>query len=96
MRSFWSLSPVALPFGGGTLCVAPPYQLEGVSSGTHGGGSGPCDQGQFVFQATQSFFAAHGIQPGTTVYAQFLSRDNGYAQPNNIGLTDGIRFMLAP
>lgn len=92
----WSLVPVALPFGGGTLCVAPPYQFQGVSSGTYGGLFGPCGQGQFVFQATQSFFGAHGILPGMTVYAQFMSRDNGYPAPNNIGLTDAITFTLAP
>jgi hypothetical protein len=92
----WSLAANAAPFGGGTLCVAAPYHLESVASGAYGGTSGPCNQGQFLFRPTQAFLALHGLVPGTTVFGQFLSRDNGFPAPNAIGLTDAITFTVGP
>ncbi len=92
----WSLAAASTPFGGGTLCVAAPYRFEGVASGTYGGTGRPCNQGQFVFKPSHAFFATHSLTPGTTIFAQFLSRDNGFAPPNNIGLTDAIAFTIAP
>jgi hypothetical protein len=40
--------------------------------------------------------AAHSLGAGQTLYAQYWSRDPGFAAPNNVGLTDGIRFSLIP
>jgi hypothetical protein len=75
---------------------APVHRTLVSNSGSYGGTFGYCNQGQFVFKASQAFFAAKGILPGTTVYAQFISRDSGFVLPNNVGLTDAIRFTLAP
>jgi Tol biopolymer transport system component len=93
----WSLSPAAVPFGGGTQCVGPvKHIVRALNSGAYGGTPGFCSQGQLVFKVTQAFLAANGIAAGTTVYGQFLCRDGGFAQPNNFGLSDGIRFTVAP
>ncbi len=93
----WSLTPAATPFGGGTLCLGAPTQTGAVvASGSYGGTSGPCDLGQFAYHMSQSFLAANALASGTTAYAQFLARDNGFAPPNNVALTDAIRFTVAP
>jgi hypothetical protein len=45
-------------------------------------------------------YVASGADPlltaGTTVNAQFYSRDPAFPYPNNIGLTDAIEFTIAP
>jgi Tol biopolymer transport system component len=93
----WSLTPAATPFGGGTLCLGAPTQTGAVvASGSYGGTSGPCDLGQFAYHMSQSFLATNALASGTTAYAQFLARDNGFAPPNNVALTDAIRFTVAP
>ncbi len=67
-----------------------------MASGNYGGTSGPCNLGQFAFHMNQAFLSANGLTSGTTAYAQFFCRDNGFASPNNVGLTDAIRFTVAP
>ena len=93
----WSLSPASTPYGGGTLCLGAPTQTAAlVASGSYGGTTGFCNQGQFAYHMSQSFLAAHALTSGTTAYAQFLARDNGFPGPNNVSLTDAIRFTVAP
>jgi hypothetical protein len=36
------------------------------------------------------------LVPGAPVHAQFWSRDNGFAPPNNTGLTNAVRFVVQP
>jgi hypothetical protein len=93
---FWSLASASLPFAGGTLCVGAHHIARVSNAGSYGGTTGYCSQGQLVFHVTQAFLAAQGLAPGTTVYGQFLCRDGGFAQPNNYGLSDAIRFTVAP
>ncbi len=91
---FWSQVPNAAPFGGGTLCVKPPLIRTNVqSSGVSGAAN--CS-GTYSFQFRQSYMQAHGLAPGDTIYGQFWSRDPGFAPPNNIGLTDAVRFGVIP
>ncbi len=50
----------------------------------------------FVFAMTQAFLAANPLTSGTAVRAQFLGRDNGFAAPDNVGMSDAIEFTVAP
>jgi hypothetical protein len=38
----------------------------------------------------------HGLVGGSTVYTQYWMRDPGFPFPDNIGLTNGLRFTLCP
>ncbi len=90
---FWGTTAAAIPFGGGTLCVHPPLVRTFVQSAGDLPTPSDCN-GTYSFAFRQSYMAIHGLASGQTVYAQFWSRDPGFAPPNNIGLTNAIRFTL--
>ena len=89
----WSHGPNKVPFMGGILCVAPPivrtpHQLAG-------GNPPPIDcSGSYSFHFSQAYMASKLIVPGMHLYAQYWSRDPGFTAPNNVGLTDGIVFVV--
>ncbi len=91
----WGLARANDPFGGGTLCV------QALARGPlqDAGGSPPptidCT-GTLTFRFTAGYVAAHGLGVGTRVFCQFISRDDGFAPPNNVGLTDGLAFTIIP
>jgi hypothetical protein len=91
----WSTSAVALPFGGGTLCVgAPTVRTVGQ---TTGGTLGLDDcSGTSSFHFSRAYLSQQGLTSGTTAYAQFWGRDPGFAPPNAVTLSDGIRFTVRP
>jgi hypothetical protein len=91
---FWGFSTTAAPFGGGTMCVhvprlRTPLQLSG------GNPNVACNGFQW-FYFSHAYMAAHGLNAGDTVYAQFWSRDPGFAAPGNIGLTNALKFEIVP
>ncbi len=90
----WSQLPNSAPFLGGTLCVGAPLQRTAgqVSLAT---GPGPCD-GRYEFQFNATYMSSQGLVPGLSLHAQYWSRDNGFAAPNNVGLTGGLRFLSLP
>jgi hypothetical protein len=57
--------------------------------------AGPCT-GAFAFDFGAAYIQSHAIQPGTTLFGQYVSRDVGYPAPNNIALSDAIRFTICP
>jgi hypothetical protein len=85
------------PFYGGTLCLAPPLHR---TPPRNSGGSllGNDCSGLYTFDFNS--WIAGGtdplLLPGTTVEAQYYSRDPGYPAPNNIGLTDALEFTIGP
>jgi hypothetical protein len=88
------MQPGATAFGGGTLCVSgtvkrTPGQLSG------GLATLPCS-GSFDFHLGHAYLASQGLAAGTTVHAQYWSRDPGFAAPNNISLTDALEVTLVP
>ncbi|MFN0244075.1 MAG: hypothetical protein ACKVWV_14385 [Planctomycetota bacterium] len=91
----WSLHQTSLPFGGGTLCVGPlvqrtPLQLSGGNVGVD-----DCS-GAYGFHFSHAYMNAAAWFPGLQVHAQYYSRDGGFAPPNNLGLTAGLRFTVIP
>ena len=90
----WSQTSASTPFGGGTLCLAAPVRrTPGQNSG--GTPGQPCS-GRFDLHLSHAFMASQGIVPGMVVHAQYWSRDAGFAAPNNVNLTNAVRFTLAP
>jgi hypothetical protein len=93
----------ATPFGGGTLCVAPPVRrTPGQNSG---GTAPPAADCTGVFSIDMNAFAqgALGGTPlpalsvaGTAVYVQSWGRDPGFAPPNNVTLSGGLRYVVLP
>lgn len=85
-----------IPFGGGTLCIAPPFKRSPVLNSA---GTPPP-----TWDCTGSFhydFNAHiqgGVDPalvqGQMVWTQYWYRDPGFTAPDNIGLTDALEFTI--
>jgi len=85
----------ALPFQGGTLCVAAPVQRAAVETS---GGAPAGDDCSGGYTLDFNRLIASGIDPalvaGVQVNAQFWSRDPG--APSDSGLTDALEFVIAP
>lgn len=97
MLLYTTAGRASTPFGGGTLCLAQPLRRTPLlnSGGTLQGVN--CSG---VYSMDFAAWIATGADPalvaGATVQAQFYSRDPGFPAPNNIGLTAGLEFTLAP
>jgi hypothetical protein len=86
----------SLPFGGGTLCLTPPLRRTGMrDSGGSPAGVADCSGAwQLDFN---TWMAQNATLPaGTTVRAQWLGRDPGFAAPANWMLSDALEFVLRP
>ena len=86
--------PAALPFHGGTLCVLPPLRrgppLTSAGSKACWGGA------NFDFNAWIASGIDPSLGPGVEVHAQAWFRDPGFAPPDDVGLTPGLRFVIGP
>jgi hypothetical protein len=88
--------PAATPFFGGTLCMTGPFrrcpaQNSGCAGGAPCGGHYSMDFNAFAHAPTADPAL---LIPGRTVWAQWYSRDSGFLPPNNIGLTNAVRFTM--
>ena len=91
----WGGASANTPFFGGTLCIAPP--IVRTPPMQSGGNAGVEDcSGAYAFSFSQAYAASQFLSPGATVFAQFWSRDPGFPAPENVGLTNGVRFTLLP
>jgi hypothetical protein len=91
----WGLARADLPFGGGTLCVQVAERGRTQDSGGSPGGGTDCT-GTLAFRFTPSYLAAHGLAAGTRVFCQFVSRDDGFPPPDNVGLSQALAFTVLP
>lgn len=85
-----------LPFGGGVNCVAPPRQRTTVAfSGGSPTGVADCSGAwQLDFN---TWMSQHFTLPaGTTIQAQWLGRDAGFAPPDNWSLSNALEFVVRP
>jgi len=91
----------ALPFQGGTLCVAPALKRTGALNS--GGTAAPANDCTGVYLIDMNAFAVSAgppiplpeLQvPGTMVNCQFWGRDPGFPAPDNTTLTDGLEYIV--
>jgi hypothetical protein len=83
----------AMPFQGGTLCLA--FPLHRTPAQNSGGSAGPTDCSgtySFDFNARVQSGIDHALLPGVEVWAQYYSRDPG--DPFMVGLTDAVTFTI--
>jgi hypothetical protein len=92
---FWGYGGGALPFYGGTLCVQPPVSRTPVQL-SGGSTSGQDCSGAFDSFFSHAYLAAKGVAVGDTLYAQYWSRDPGFAPPQSINLTNALSFDVRP
>ncbi len=89
---FWGTHAANIPFGGGTLCVAPPVVRTAIQNA--GCSSCAACQGAIHFAFSKSYMSAESLHGGDTIYAQFWGRDPGFHGAQNISLTDALRFTI--
>jgi hypothetical protein len=88
--------PSSTPFRGGINCVLSPASR--VAKQDSGGNPLPTLDCSGGFLVDFNAYIASGVDPalvqGATVWAQWWSRDTGFAAPNNFGFTNGLRFTI--
>ncbi len=85
-----------LPFGGGTNCVAPPRQRTTVAfSGGSPTGVADCS-GAWQLDFNTWMSQHYTLPAGTTIQAQWLGRDAGFAPPDNWSLSNALEFVVRP
>lgn len=92
-----SPTPGFTPFGPGNLCFAGQIRRRPVqvSSSTVGVPSN-CSTYVLTDHLSQAYLAGLGFGVGTTVFCQYVSRDGGFPPPNNLSLSQGLRFTVLP
>jgi len=90
---FWGHGPNNVPFKGGVLCIAPPL-IRTVLQDSGGNPPPPDCSGSYSFHFSQAYMASKSIAAGTQLYAQYWSRDPGFTPPENVGLTEGLEFLV--
>jgi hypothetical protein len=96
---FYSTTGAAsVAFQGGTLCTQSPIRRTTVQSA--GGSPLPQADCSGTYALDFNAYVATGQDPnlvaGATVWAQYWSRDPGFAPPQNTGLSNAVEFVLAP
>jgi len=91
----WGQASAALPFLGGTLCIAAPIKRVSGQTSIDAGLTLAC-AGTYSFPFDQAYAAAQGITQGQTIFAQVWSRDPGFAPPQNVGLTNALQLTFCP
>ena len=89
---FWSYTSANTPFHGGKKLVGNP--LARTLAQSSGQALDACG-GSFDFHFSHAYMAANGVTAGIYLHAQYWYRDAGFAAPNNLGLTDALRFEIA-
>ncbi len=87
----------ATPFGGGVLCLAQRIKRTAIQTAGGRPTGNNCSGGLSVdFNTVIASGIDVGLIAGATVQAQYWGRDQGFAAPNNITLTDALEFVIGP
>lgn len=83
-----------IPFGNGLLCARPPLRRTPLQSS--GGSASPDCSGALSFNFANWILVGPQtfLEPGITVHAQFIYRDD--SNPSGVGSTNALTFCLAP
>lgn len=91
----WSTTPGNFQLGGGTICLSGHVFRHPVQfSGGNGSIQGSDCSGTYTDHLDQAWFNANMMSAGTSVYVQYIARDNNYAEPNNYSFSNGLRFTI--
>jgi hypothetical protein len=90
----WSTAEAAVPFQGGTLCIAGPTRRTPLQDSLGNVGVHDCS-GTFEFALTNAYMASRGLTLGSEVCAQFWSRDP-LSTPYASSLTDALHLWIGP
>jgi hypothetical protein len=101
---FYGLNgPAAVPFSGGTLCVAGPLLRTLVGSSGGNPDTAPDCSGTYAIDFNAFGAGLLGGSPdaalktgGTSVHAQWWSRDPYQPEPYKTGLSDAVNFVVCP
>lgn len=84
-------------FHGGTLCVLEPIgRTPPQTSGGSLAGADCTGTFAFDFNAWIATGVDTALTPGARVWAQYWSRDPGFAPPHSVNLTNALTFEIAP
>jgi Tol biopolymer transport system component len=94
--------PDSRPFFGGTLCLKPGLVRGPLVNSGGNVGVNDCS-GVLNIDFNQYLAGGYGPQPppsvlvpGKVVHCQWYGRDNGFPIPNNISLSNALRFVVQP
>ena len=88
----WSAQPDALPFFGGTLCIASPLgRFSPVLSTPY---AGPCG-GLLQTELDPVWLLTQGFSAGSSIYLQWWHRDPALGI-NPVALSDGLQLVIQP
>lgn len=91
----WSTAPAAQPFSGGFVCVQLPMQRTPLQSTGGLTAANDCT-GTCSYVFTPQYAQSRGLGPGSTIHAQYWSRDPLGASVRRINASDAIAFTWAP
>jgi hypothetical protein len=92
-----SPTPGFTPFGPGNLCFAGQIRRRPVQVSSNAPGTpNNCSTYVLTDHLSQAYLAGLGFTVGTTIYCQYVSRDGGFPPPNNLSLSQGLRFTILP
>lgn len=91
----WSLHTTQHPFANGFLCLAAPVRrIQIPAPGGGGSGLAPDCGGSLTQPWSHTFMASQSLTAGTTVYTQFVVRDQAPSAVTNLLISDGLRFTI--
>jgi hypothetical protein len=92
---YYAHAPIAIPFQGGTKCVAQPTRRTPVqNSGGSASGSDCTGTYSFDFNAWRVNGGDTSLVAGAQVFAQYWSRDP--QSPSHTSLSNALRFLINP